>query len=367
VVDAAVLRIAAKRRAAPFTPTAARDFDLAPDGTLPAERILDDATLSPYCVDPERRALLFVRTPPQVDLGDVPFVYSAQYERATEVVAVPYETAFALAESAAFDASKLVLVYSVGRCGSTFVSAALRTVAGAVSFSEPDAYFAIEALQGAGDPDVERLVHACTVLLCAPRPASIWALKPRSNGIELASSFRAGFPAAKRVFLYRDGEDWARSAARAFRLFGPGVEEEWDTGSDDFPRLRTLADPDEPEPFRGPIDLLAWLWASPMLRALDPATGGFDAVLRYEELRADPARALSLLLRTLGLEPDAEALAEVAARDAQEGTYVSRARAEASTSELTPERHAAFLARLAEIAPGLAPDVVVPGTLLVAD
>jgi hypothetical protein len=128
-----------------------------------------------------------------------------------------------------------------------------------------------------------------------------------------------------------------------------------------------LADRNGPEPFHRPVDLLAWLWASPMLRALDPETGGFDAVLRYEQLKADPARALALLLRTLGLEPDAEALAEVAGRDSQAGTHLSRARAEASTSELTDERCAAFLQRLEELAPGLATDTVVPGTLLLAD
>jgi hypothetical protein len=364
-VDATVLRIAARRRTVPFSPAAADDFELVPAGALPAERVVDDATLSVYCADPERRALLFVRTPSQVDLGQVPFVYAAQYEHATEVVSVPYETAFELAERAGFDASRLVLVYSVGRCGSTFVSAALRTVEGAVSFSEPDAYFGLERIHGAAE--VGRLVHACTVLLCAPRPASLWALKLRSNGIELAPSFRAAFPDAKRVFLYRDGVDWARSAARAYRFFEPQTEANWTSSDDAFPRTRTLADRNGVEPFHRPIDLLAWLWASPMLRALDPATGGFDAVLRYEELRADPARALALLLRALGLEPDAEALAEVAARDSQEGTHLSRARAEASTSELTDERRAAFLERLAELAPGLATDVVVPGTLLLAD
>jgi len=57
----------------------------------------------------------------------------------------------------------------------------------------------------------------------------------------------------------------------------------------------------------------------------------------------------------------------VAARDSQEGTHLSRARAEASTSELTDERRAAFLDRLAELAPGLAPDAIVPGTLLLAN
>jgi hypothetical protein len=364
-MDATVLRIDSKRRQVPFTPAAPADFELASAGTLPAERVLDDATLSVYCVDPERRSLLFVRTPPEIQLGEVPFVYQAQYEHATEIVAVPYEAAFALAQRAAFDGSRLVLVYSVGRCGSTFVSAALRTVERAVSFSEPDAYFNLERLRG--DADLDRLVHACTVLLCAPRPASLWALKLRSNGIELAPSFRAVFPEARRVFLYRDGVDWARSAGRAFRFFEPQTEANWTSDDDAFPRMRTLADTDGPEPFRRPVDLLAWLWASPMLRALDPATGGFDAVLRYEELRADPARALSVLLRTLGYEPDAEALAAVAARDSQEGTHLSRARAKASTSELTDERLAAFLERLDELAPGLATDTIVPGTLLLGD
>jgi hypothetical protein len=365
-VDATVLAIEERLRTVPFAPAAPRDFGTRPAGTIPAERVLDDATLSLYCVDPVARALLFVRTPAEVDLGRVPFVYGAQYEHATELVSVAYDTAFALAEQAAFDASRLVVVHSVGRCGSTFVSAALRTVEDALSLSEPDVYFGLEALQDRGDRDIDRLLHACTVLLCASRPASLWALKLRSGGTELAPRLHRVFPGARSVFLYRNGVAWASSAARAYRLFTPESLESWSSADDHFPRIRTLADAHGAEPFLTPVHLLAWLWASPMLRALDPATGGFTAVLRYEDVQRDPELALATLLRALGIEPDVAALTDVAARDSQAGTHLSRERAAASASELTPEREEAFLQRLATIAPGLEPDTRVPGTLELA-
>ena len=37
--------------------------------------VLEDATLSLYCLDPVERVGLFVRTPPEVDLGLAPFLF----------------------------------------------------------------------------------------------------------------------------------------------------------------------------------------------------------------------------------------------------------------------------------------------------
>src|SRR4051812_23610977 len=152
-MDATVRSIQARRRPFPGAPATARDFETRPTGTIPAQRILDDATLSLYAADPATRELLFVRTPPEVYPLRAPFFYITQYEEATEVVSIPYETALALANTVALDASRLVFVYSIGRCGSTLVSAALGAVEGSASFSEPDAYFTLHLLLDRGDPD----------------------------------------------------------------------------------------------------------------------------------------------------------------------------------------------------------------------
>jgi hypothetical protein len=367
-VSARLLAIDARRKPFSVAPAAPGDFDTHETAKLAAERILDDPTLSLYCVDPERHELLFVRTPPEVDLLQAPFLYVTQYEAAIELVAVPVETALALADSVAFDASRLVVVYSVGRCGSTFVSAALGAVEGSASLSEPDVFFGLHALVDRGVPGAEALVRASTILLCAPRPASVWAVKLRSHEIELAPILRAAFPQAKSIFLYRDAESWARSAARAFRLFEPETVAGWGETKDIFPRVRTLADGARPlEAFADPVELLAWLWATSMLRGLEVAQGGgFSFVARYTELAREPRPVLEALLRACGVEADPAALDAVVARDSQEGTQLSRASAQATTSELTEPRREAFLRRLAAIAPGLAPGTELPGTFVPA-
>jgi hypothetical protein len=201
-------------------------------------------------------------------------------------------------------------------------------------------------------------------LLCAAHPASVWALKLRSHEIELAPLLRDAFPDAKSVFLYRDAESWARSAARAFALFTPETLAGWEASKDIFPRVRTLADGDRPlESFADPVELLAWLWATSMLRgqALE-RDESLTFTARYAELGSRPRPVVEALLRSCGFAADPAALDAVVGRDSQAGTFLSRASAESSGSELTDARRAAFLRRLAEVAPGLAPDTELPGT-----
>jgi hypothetical protein len=367
-VDATVHAIEARRRPFLNAPANPRDFETRRTGTIPAQRILDDPTLSLYAADTEKRELLLVRTPPEVDLLRTPFVYVTQYEEATEVVSIPYETALALAETVELDASRLVIVYSIGRCGSTLVSAALGAVEGSASFSEPDVYFALHALLDRGDPEAAALVRAATLLLCAPRPASAWAIKLRSHHIELAPVFRAAFPEAKTVFLYREAAPWARSCARVMAVFEPSTLVSWKKSSAIFPRVRSLVDRNAPgDGFAGPVDFIAWCWAAPMLRGRELAqAGAFSFTARYEELRLDPVRVLEGLIDACDLAAPSSALAAVAGRDSQEGTRWSRAAATTPRGEMTPEREATFLSRLAEIAPDLAPDELLPGTFALA-
>jgi hypothetical protein len=75
-----------------------------------------------------------------------------------------------------------------------------------------------------------------------------------------------------------------------------------------------------------------------------------------------PAEALAALLAYCDVRFSPERLADVIARDSQEGTAISRATAQEPDSDLTEERRARFFKHLAELAPGLSPDVLLPGT-----
>jgi hypothetical protein len=323
-----------------------------------------DPTLSLYCVDPVRRTALFVRTPPELDLSSPAFLYQAQYTQATEVVSVPFGQLHDLARSASLPPERLVLVQSTGRCGSTLVSHAMAAGEGVVSLSEPDVYTQLHELRDQGDAELEALLKTCTTMLCTPRPAETWAIKFRNSNIELAEALLHSFPGAKTIFIYRDAEGWARSAARAFGLFSPETFASWDRLRNDLPpRVRSVLDGPVLSPFASPVELAVWMWATSMTRAAILQRRGVPMfITRYEDLSARPLEVLPALCEYCGVRVSLEALAAVVAEDSQSGTEHSRARQVAPENDLTDEHLAAIRRCLADMAPELKPDQVLPGT-----
>jgi len=255
------------------------------------------------------------------------------------------------------------MVYSTGRCGSTLVSHAFAVADDVESLSEPDVYFQLHFLRDQGHPEFEALVKTCTTVLCAPRPAGTWAIKFRSPNIELADSLLGAFPGAQTVFIYRQADNWARSAARAFGLFSPETLAQWDQPSNQAPLPRSLADGPGPDRLRSPVDLLSWLWSTSMLRALALQEQGVPMfIARYEELRVRPREVLTALFNYCGVSISPEAMAGVLAEDSQEGANLSWTDVDGSRSELTDERRLAFRRSLAQRAPFLDPDRAIPGT-----
>src|SRR6185503_4627513 len=150
--------------------------------SVPPEVVLTDPDISLYCLDDENRQALFVQTPAGVDLLRAPFYYLAQYQHAQRLIAVPYDTLHRLADELA-EPGNLVLIYSVGRCGSTLISQALKAVDGLLSYSEPDVYTQIAMLRHRNrsrDEEYLRLIGSCTRIL--RRDASTMVLKFRAGG-----------------------------------------------------------------------------------------------------------------------------------------------------------------------------------------
>jgi hypothetical protein len=362
-VAATLFTIEQRRKERLPMPSGPTDFVLRQVGQTDPGCVLSDPALSLYCLDVAERCGLFVRTPPEVDLGRASFLYQAQYETASEVVSVPFEEMHRLAAAVPMASERLVFVHSTGRCGSTLVSLALSSVPGVVSLSEPDAYYQLHQLRDAGDPELPALACTCTALLCAPRPARTWAIKFRSPAIELAGPMLALFPQARFVFLYRQADDWARSAARAYQsfgrpMFGPAQD------STRPPRTRSIVDP--PGPLASPAHpaaQLAWIWATSMARAAELQRQGVPMfIARYEDLTAQPVAILQATLAYCGLTCGPDVLAEVIARDSQEGTVLARGAEKPPANDLTEERRLEFRRYLREMAPQVDPDRPMPGT-----
>jgi hypothetical protein len=181
--------------------------------------------------------------------------------------------------------------------------------------------------------------------------------------IELARPLLRSFPSAKTLFLYRDADGYARSAARAFALFSPEVVAGWDHFEEILPRVRSLVDGPTLSPFASPIDILGWDWSTTMSQAVALQQAGIPMfIVRYEELRQRTPEVLVAILEYCGVRLDREALEGVISRDSQQGAELSLARARGPKSELTEERRIAFRQRLARLAPYLDPDGVLPGT-----
>ncbi len=222
-MTARILNIESRRRKNRIGIACPTDFHFSEGDTIDAQVVIESPNISLYCLDHEYQRALFVETPADVDLSQTPFYYQAQYESTVSLFAVPYEELHRLANDIRLDSKCLILIYSVGRSGSTLLNSVFNQVENIVSLSEPDIYTQLVAIRewdGSNDAEVSELLQSCTKVLCkSPKQSSFpftWVIKFRSFGIEIADLMFKHFPDAKIIFLYRDAETWLRSAVRAF-------------------------------------------------------------------------------------------------------------------------------------------------------
>lgn len=219
-MQAAVFEIEEKIKNCDMDMARFADFRCGPAASMDARRILEDRQITLYCLDDKNRLAVFLETPPDVELTGKAFYNQAQYRHARRLFSVPYELLHELAREKGNAFQNLVLVFSVGRCGSTLLSRAMNRLDSVTCLDEPDVYMDLTVLRprdGSRDAELGQLIESCTRLLYRPAGTQIHtlALKFRSFSIELADLFYKAFPSAKILFLYRNAETWARSNARA--------------------------------------------------------------------------------------------------------------------------------------------------------
>lgn len=367
----------AKVRPYPMALVSADHFRYHDDGPIDPREVLSSPTFSLYCLEPRRREAIFVQTPAQVDLRAAPFYFQAQYEAAQGLVAVGYDTLHELAETVPVDPARLILVHSVGRCGSTLVSRAFAESGGVLSLAEPDVLTQLVALRGTGhcDPgELSRLVRSCTRLVCANASASAGAdagagdghrvaIKFRSFVVQLADVFHQQFPAATNVFLYRGAHAWSRSTMRAFGAREPQAEAQQAQVQDRLGRLLPLLAAYRAAQGRllTPVEAMACHWVGLMEQALDLRQRGVPMfTARYEELTAAPHAVLAALFGYCGLPAlPAPVVDRLLAGDSQAGSSVSRAAVQAADGSFDPDELSRVIAALSTT---VTPDLVLPET-----
>ena len=253
------------------------------DFSLDAGRVVEPSRMfepdvSPYCFDFANRSLLCVSTP---DISGAVFFYQAQRQHARSVIRVPFE-------SLPDGPTSPALIFSIGRCGSTLLVKALEA-AGVRTVSEPDFYTQAACVQPVDD-SLRKGIAGATRLL----PYSVVKLRLECNNAPLLIA--GAFDMPRIMFILRNPVDWAASVRRLSR---------------------------------NSLDLG---WAVAQLRrgllALDALARNYAVrICYYEDFRELGLDYIMDVLSWVGwhgtISP--ETLRQVAAKDAQEGTIVSRA------------------------------------------
>ena len=331
-----------------------RDFKVREERECNPRLLLTESNLSLYCLNFERRRALFVETPSEVDLNLAPFLYQAQYENAIRLIEIPFETLHLLAEEVDVDPGCVTFIYSIARCGSTLVSQAFGAVEGVESLSEPDvctqmlSEWGVDHLAGV---EQASLMRSCVLFQCAPGKAkgsTAFAIKFRSQIIEMGPLLHSLFLEAKVVFLYRKVEPWARSM---FRMMGKDDPEQ----PVYLEPLRNLFGKSfrelENREFASPLEILSLRRRATMEKSLEMTRLGIPQfIIRYEELMSSPKEAFAEMFEFCGLNGrNIENIEAILKKDSQAGSLLSRDNPEANATRLSSEHLRKLHRLIAEI------------------
>lgn len=370
-----ILHIQNKNRANANTVVNLQDFEYVEAEIIDPKIIIENLNISLYCLDPQNQRLIFVETPLDIDLSQAPFFYEAQYEYAERLFAVPFEDINQLVEEIKEPIEQLVLIYSVGRCGSTLLSKVFNQLDTVVSLSEPDIFSQIVGIRhsdGSNDNELAALLRNCIYLLCKPtlkRKHSCYILKFRSIVIELGDLLYQAFPQAKVIFLYRNAEAVVKSSIRAFVYLSsmlPTIQQNIEFYSRFIPLLKEYASYIDFTDSKA-TDLYTTMWLSTMQRYLSLYEQGIaSCAIRYEDLVADPQQIVTSIFEHCDLPiSEVSNVCKVFEKDSQSGSNLSQENTrqnDLEQSEILEIRQKVneLLKKHPEIQ---TPDFIVPGTL----
>lgn len=289
-----------------------QDFDYVEGEAIPPQTVLENPNVSLYCLDPQNQRAIFVETPEDIDLANAPFFFKAQYKYAQRLIAVPYEKCYQLAASIENSIQKLVLIYYVGRCGSTLLSKVFNQLDTVVSLSEPGIFgnqiIGLREPNGSSDDKIAKILRSCTLLCCKKQPTlikpSCYVLKQTAFSIQIGDLMYQLFPNAKVIFLYRNAEDVVGSFVN-WMSNSPNKTQQTQINKKFYsrfiPLLETYADSiDFTDP--GSIDIYTIMWLSIMQRYMELYRKNIPmCATRYEDLVREPQKIIKSIFQYCGL------------------------------------------------------------------
>ena len=369
-----ILHIQAKNRTTANTVVKLEDFNYEEGEIIDLLTIVKKPNITLYCLDFQNQRAIFVETPLSIDLSQAPFYYLAQYEYAEKLIAVPFEKLPLLVNHAKL-IDKLIVIYSVGRCGSTLLSKVFNKVNTVLSLSEPDVFSQIVGWRNpdrSNDEEITEIIKFCIYLLAkstTQNKISYCAIKLRGIGIEVGDLIYRAIPNAESIFLYRNAENVIKSSIIAFKFIGellPTIKENIDFYSRFIPLLKDYKNNIDFTDSKA-IDFYLISWLSKMQSYLSLYKQGIiKFAIRYEDLVEQPEPIVSLLFQKLNL-PTSEVIntLKVFENDSQSGSNLSRENTRKNTNELLDvveiRRNINKLLKKHPIIK--TPDFIVPGTL----
>lgn len=377
ITNARVLNINEKVRHNPTSFVSLRDFDVTPGGTVSLKSIARNPNVSLYALNHFNREAIFVETPPEVDLSERPFLYQAQYDNAIRLYSMSYKSFLKLANMMRQPDKQLILIHSVGRCGSTLLSTVFNNLPDVLSLSEPEAFTEIVKRRepdGSNEEEMAQLLDAVIQVQCRPTNQIVpktYAIKFRSFSTVMIDLLHRVAPQSNHIFLYRNAEDRARSIARAFKTV-EAENEEMDAAnlrvrSKFVPLISQYAD----RATNGTLSkvefsMLAWL--SGMQKYVELHEAGIPmCAVRYEDMIAEPEKIVRSLFEYCDLPTTPERIAlgvKAFERDAQQGSSLARKNLKQDEQNQLTEEHLQEIHQLlAEHTAIHTADFIVPGTI----
>jgi hypothetical protein len=310
-----------------------KDFHLCEIGQLPVEKILENRHITLYGLDFENRWAVFVETPANIDLSHAPFYFNTQFEKAKRVLTIHFETMIQVAKSVTIDDKRLILIYSVGRCGSTLASQIFAQIPGVINFSEPYALSQLVIARNtrkAREDELVALLEAVICMLCKTEADKAWVVKGQSFVIELGDWLHNIYPHTRNLFLYRHADTWLQSGLRAYSHGVVETDEEFSArekrGRERLgPLVPAIAQYNAELPLSH-AGMLALMWLTAMERYVQYNRMGIEMLaIRYASWLSAPRKTAEAMLEYCGCKPtEMTAIYETLNRDSQADSHLSR-------------------------------------------
>jgi len=197
------------------------DFNYVPGKTILFRQLLAEKknVITPYCVDDEKRQIVFVETSSGFDPADNGIYFQSQRDHAIKLYVVPYEeyhSTIASLDQKLTSTKNLLLLYGTSRCGTTLFNKCLTNLTTMQSISEPDIFTSLANMASESfrtrDAEIVALARSSAKLLCYlhrnryPERRDI-CFAFRFQVVYIADLIQKAIPDSKTVFIYRNALD----------------------------------------------------------------------------------------------------------------------------------------------------------------